>query len=104
MIFLVLIKYLPPLLFFLEIYVTLTFSILSLQTSAMLETPDITVLIKAPNQKHDDHPVQCRGTWTVQQLKGHLAENYPTKPVRIPPYFCSSLSQATLDMKEQPRW
>ncbi|KAF0307859.1 Homocysteine-responsive endoplasmic reticulum-resident ubiquitin-like domain member 2 protein [Amphibalanus amphitrite] len=46
----------------------------------MLDTPDITVLIKAPNQKHDDHPVQCRGTWTVQQLKGHLAENYPTKP------------------------
>ncbi|XP_037085210.1 homocysteine-responsive endoplasmic reticulum-resident ubiquitin-like domain member 2 protein [Pollicipes pollicipes] len=46
----------------------------------MLETPDITVLIKAPNQKHEDHPVQCRGTWTVYQLKDHLAENYPTKP------------------------
>lgn len=43
--------------------------------------PDnVTLIVKAPNQQIEDQNIECRTTWTVRQLKGHLAEVYPSKP------------------------
>ncbi|XP_075986058.1 homocysteine-induced endoplasmic reticulum protein [Anticarsia gemmatalis] len=43
--------------------------------------PDNVVLIvKAPNQQIEDQNIECQSSWTVRQLKGHLAEVYPSKP------------------------
>lgn len=43
--------------------------------------PDnVTLIVKAPNQQIDDQSIQCQSSWTVGQLKGHLAEVYPSKP------------------------
>jgi len=40
----------------------------------------VTILIKAPNQRIEDQSVHCDRSWTVQQLKLHLSEVYPSKP------------------------
>ncbi|XP_038069999.1 homocysteine-responsive endoplasmic reticulum-resident ubiquitin-like domain member 2 protein [Patiria miniata] len=40
----------------------------------------VTLLIKAPNQKLGDQTVQCFLDWSVQKLKNHLANVYPSKP------------------------
>lgn len=40
----------------------------------------INLLIKAPNQKINDHPVECQLDWTVKYLKIHISETYPGKP------------------------
>lgn len=41
----------------------------------------VPVIIKAPNQKIDDMLVECNSNWTVHQLKSHLSQVYPSKPV-----------------------
>ena len=41
----------------------------------------ITLVIKAPNQRIRDIEVSCLLDWTVEKLKSHLANVYPTKPV-----------------------
>lgn len=44
--------------------------------------PDnVTLIVKAPNQQIEDQNIQCQTSWTVRQLKGHLSEVYPNKPV-----------------------
>lgn len=44
--------------------------------------PDnVTLIVKAPNQQIEDQNIECQSTWTVKQLKGHLSEVYPSKPV-----------------------
>ncbi|XP_050356770.1 homocysteine-responsive endoplasmic reticulum-resident ubiquitin-like domain member 2 protein [Nymphalis io] len=43
--------------------------------------PDnVTLIVKAPNQQIEDQNIECESSWTVRQLKGHLAEVYPSKP------------------------
>jgi hypothetical protein len=41
----------------------------------------ITLIIKAANLKTLDFKIECQQNWSVMQLKLHLSENYPTKPV-----------------------
>lgn len=38
------------------------------------------LVIRAPNQKCGDQPVDCPLEWSVQQLKQHLSKVYPSKP------------------------
>ena len=44
--------------------------------------PSVTLVIKAPNQRFEDHTVDCMLDWTVRKLKQHLTNVYPSKPVR----------------------
>ena len=44
-------------------------------------SPSITLVIKTPNQRVRDIEVSCLLDWTVEKLKAHLANVYPTKPV-----------------------
>jgi hypothetical protein len=45
--------------------------------------PDnVTLIVKAPNQQIEDQNIECQSSWSVRQLKGHLSEIYPSKPVR----------------------
>lgn len=48
----------------------------------MMETAETSVrlVVKAPNQQIDDQVVECTLDWTVQKLKTHLSEVYPSKP------------------------
>lgn len=41
----------------------------------------VKVIIKAPNQQIKDQIVNCDIGWTVGQLKDHLTDVYPSKPV-----------------------
>ncbi|KAF8768198.1 homocysteine-responsive endoplasmic reticulum-resident ubiquitin-like domain member 2 protein [Argiope bruennichi] len=41
---------------------------------------EIQLIIKAPNQNVDDYIVNCNLDWTVEQLKNHLSQSYPSKP------------------------
>lgn len=43
----------------------------------------VTLVIKAPNQKYDDQTINCYQNWTVEKLKAHLSDVYPSKPVSI---------------------
>ncbi|XP_010872151.2 homocysteine-responsive endoplasmic reticulum-resident ubiquitin-like domain member 2 protein [Esox lucius] len=43
------------------------------------ESPVILV-IKAPNQKYDDQTINCFLNWTVEKLKTHISNVYPSKP------------------------
>ncbi|KAI3358702.1 hypothetical protein L3Q82_015115 [Scortum barcoo] len=40
----------------------------------------VTLVIKAPNQKYDDQTISCYQNWTVEKLKAHLSDVYPSKP------------------------
>ncbi|XP_062342710.1 homocysteine-responsive endoplasmic reticulum-resident ubiquitin-like domain member 2 protein [Osmerus eperlanus] len=40
----------------------------------------VTLVIKAPNQKYDDQTINCFLNWTVEKLKTHLSNVYPSKP------------------------
>ncbi|GCC33446.1 homocysteine-responsive endoplasmic reticulum-resident ubiquitin-like domain member 1 protein [Chiloscyllium punctatum] len=40
----------------------------------------VTLLIKTPNQKHEDQRVQADPGWTVKSLKSYLRENHPSHP------------------------
>lgn len=46
---------------------------------AVVDGPVILV-IKAPNQKYDDQTINCYQDWTVEKLKAHLSDVYPSKP------------------------
>ncbi|XP_015212427.2 homocysteine-responsive endoplasmic reticulum-resident ubiquitin-like domain member 2 protein isoform X1 [Lepisosteus oculatus] len=41
----------------------------------------VTLVIKAPNQKYDDQTINCFLNWTVEKLKSHLSNVYPSKPL-----------------------
>lgn len=50
--------------------------------SQVSEKETISVVIKTPNQLHDDQTIEnVNINWTVKDLKTHLARNYPSKPV-----------------------
>ncbi|XP_034016908.1 homocysteine-responsive endoplasmic reticulum-resident ubiquitin-like domain member 2 protein [Thalassophryne amazonica] len=39
-----------------------------------------TVVIRAPNQKYNDQTINCYQNWTVEKLKAHLSDVYPSRP------------------------
>ncbi|TNN28905.1 Homocysteine-responsive endoplasmic reticulum-resident ubiquitin-like domain member 2 protein [Liparis tanakae] len=41
----------------------------------------VTLIIKAPNQKYEDHTISCFLNWTVERLKSHISNVYPSKPL-----------------------
>ena len=47
----------------------------------MGEIQPVTLKVKAPNNKIEDQVIQCESSWTVDKLKLHLSEVYPSKPV-----------------------
>ncbi|XP_017776845.1 PREDICTED: homocysteine-responsive endoplasmic reticulum-resident ubiquitin-like domain member 2 protein [Nicrophorus vespilloides] len=47
-----------------------------------METLPVTLIVKAPNQQIEDQTVRCELSWTIQKLKQHLSEVYPSKPPR----------------------
>ncbi|XP_029928170.1 homocysteine-responsive endoplasmic reticulum-resident ubiquitin-like domain member 2 protein isoform X2 [Myripristis murdjan] len=47
--------------------------------SGAVDSP-VTLVIKAPNQKYDDQTINCFLNWTVERLKSHIANVYPSKP------------------------
>ncbi|KAM9383739.1 homocysteine-responsive endoplasmic reticulum-resident ubiquitin-like domain member 2 protein isoform 1-T3 [Pholidichthys leucotaenia] len=46
---------------------------------AVVDGP-VTLVIRAPNQKYDDQTINCCQNWTVEKLKAHLSDVYPSKP------------------------
>ncbi|XP_068189149.1 homocysteine-responsive endoplasmic reticulum-resident ubiquitin-like domain member 2 protein [Antennarius striatus] len=40
----------------------------------------VRLVIRAPNQRYDDQTVNCQQDWTVEKLKAHLSDVYPSKP------------------------
>nr|XP_022342959.1 homocysteine-responsive endoplasmic reticulum-resident ubiquitin-like domain member 2 protein isoform X1 [Crassostrea virginica] len=40
----------------------------------------VTLVIRAPNQRIEDHTVECMLGWTVKMLKKHLEDVYPSNP------------------------
>lgn len=46
---------------------------------AVVDGP-VTLVIRAPNQKYDDQTINCYQNWTVEKLKAHLSDVYPSKP------------------------
>ncbi|XP_008329753.1 homocysteine-responsive endoplasmic reticulum-resident ubiquitin-like domain member 2 protein [Cynoglossus semilaevis] len=40
----------------------------------------VILVIRAPNQKYDDQTINCCHNWTVEKLKAHLSDVYPSKP------------------------
>ncbi|XP_034030231.1 homocysteine-responsive endoplasmic reticulum-resident ubiquitin-like domain member 2 protein [Thalassophryne amazonica] len=40
----------------------------------------VTLVIKAPNQKYEDQTINCFLNWTVEKLKSHISNVYPSKP------------------------
>lgn len=46
---------------------------------AVVDSPVILV-IRAPNQKYGDQTINCYQNWTVEKLKAHLSDVYPSKP------------------------
>ena len=57
----------------------------NMEAALPLNSP-VTLVVKTPNQRHEDVQVDCEIDWTVQKLKTHLSNVYPTKPVGIS--FC----------------
>lgn len=49
---------------------------------ATVDSP-VTLVIKAPNQKYDDQTINCFLNWTVEKLKKHISNVYPSKPVSL---------------------
>lgn len=47
----------------------------------------VTLVIKAPNQKYDDQTINCFLDWTVEKLKKHISNVYPSKPVSLHAYW-----------------
>ncbi|KAM9353738.1 homocysteine-responsive endoplasmic reticulum-resident ubiquitin-like domain member 2 protein isoform 2-T2 [Symphorus nematophorus] len=48
--------------------------------SGALDSP-VTLVIKAPNQKYEDQTINCFLNWTVEKLKSHISNVYPSKPL-----------------------
>lgn len=49
---------------------------------AVVDSP-VTLVIRAPNQKYNDQTINCYQNWTVEKLKAHLSDVYPSKPVSM---------------------
>ncbi|KAM9724587.1 homocysteine-responsive endoplasmic reticulum-resident ubiquitin-like domain member 2 protein [Menidia menidia] len=47
--------------------------------SGAVDSP-VTLVIKAPNEKYEDHTISCFLNWTVERLKSHISTVYPSKP------------------------
>ncbi|KAI4468528.1 homocysteine-responsive protein [Holotrichia oblita] len=45
-----------------------------------METLPVTLIVKAPNQQIEDQTVKCELSWTINKLKQHLSEVYPSNP------------------------
>lgn len=43
----------------------------------------ITLVVKAPNQKIEDQTIECALGWTIKDLKEHISNVYPSKPVSV---------------------
>ncbi|KAK1880125.1 Homocysteine-responsive endoplasmic reticulum-resident ubiquitin-like domain member 2 protein [Dissostichus eleginoides] len=41
----------------------------------------VTLVLKAPNQKYEDQTINCFLNWTVERLKTHISNVYPSKPL-----------------------
>uniref|UniRef100_A0A3Q3QDF3 Homocysteine-responsive endoplasmic reticulum-resident ubiquitin-like domain member 2 protein n=1 Tax=Monopterus albus TaxID=43700 RepID=A0A3Q3QDF3_MONAL len=41
----------------------------------------VTLVIKAPNQKYEDQTINCLLNWTVEKLKSHISNVYPSRPL-----------------------
>ncbi|XP_014249954.1 homocysteine-responsive endoplasmic reticulum-resident ubiquitin-like domain member 2 protein isoform X2 [Cimex lectularius] len=46
-----------------------------------MASADLIILVKAPNQLIGDQKITCQRNWTVKQLKEHLFEVYPNRPL-----------------------
>lgn len=57
----------------------------------------ITLIIRAPNQKYDDQPISCFLDWTVEKLKKHITNVYPSKPVSERVCVCESVCTLSED-------
>lgn len=44
---------------------------------------NVELIIRSAMQNFSDLPVQCPGRWTVLQLKEHLQQIIPSKPVSL---------------------
>ncbi|XP_052816205.1 homocysteine-responsive endoplasmic reticulum-resident ubiquitin-like domain member 2 protein [Mya arenaria] len=64
--------------------------------------PSVTLVIKAPNQRFEDHTVDCMLDWTVRKLKQHLTNVYPSKPNELHQklIYSGKLLQDHLTLKE----
>ncbi|EDO41579.1 predicted protein, partial [Nematostella vectensis] len=40
----------------------------------------VTLVVKTPNKMIDDVQISCALDWTVEKLKKHLSDVYPSKP------------------------
>ncbi|XP_055013387.1 homocysteine-responsive endoplasmic reticulum-resident ubiquitin-like domain member 2 protein isoform X2 [Boleophthalmus pectinirostris] len=47
--------------------------------AGVMDSP-VTLVIRAPNQKYGDQTINCFQNWTVEKLKAHLSDVYPSKP------------------------
>lgn len=45
-----------------------------------MESLPVTLIVKAPNQQIEDQKITCETSWTINKLKQHLSEVYPSKP------------------------
>ncbi|XP_022913882.1 homocysteine-responsive endoplasmic reticulum-resident ubiquitin-like domain member 2 protein [Onthophagus taurus] len=45
-----------------------------------MDSLPVTLIVKAPNQQIEDQTVKCELSWTINKLKQHLSEVYPSKP------------------------
>lgn len=52
-------------------------------TKGNMETLPVTLIVKAPNQQIEDQTIKCELSWTINKLKQHLSEVYPSRPVSI---------------------
>ncbi|XP_026861206.2 homocysteine-responsive endoplasmic reticulum-resident ubiquitin-like domain member 2 protein [Electrophorus electricus] len=41
----------------------------------------VTLIIRSPNQRYDDQTINCFLNWTVEKLKKHISNVYPSKPL-----------------------
>ncbi|XP_076869347.1 homocysteine-responsive endoplasmic reticulum-resident ubiquitin-like domain member 2 protein isoform X2 [Brachyhypopomus gauderio] len=41
----------------------------------------IRIIVRSPNQKYDDHTIDCCWHWTVEKLKRQISHVYPSKPL-----------------------
>ena len=48
-----------------------------------MESENIKLIVKSPNQSVKDFPVECGPDWPVSVLKQRLSMMYPSKPVRV---------------------
>lgn len=72
--------------------------------SGAVDSP-VTLVIKAPNQKYEDQTINCFLNWTVEKLKSHISNVYPSKPVRCShtlfPCFLALLVLSGFKFKKQ---